>query len=84
MTGITIYDDEDFFELLDSVRATAKTARTGFTADEMLSALEAAADPSKEGNDLINSNRIRATLSTLSTHVGQFFLVEANGTYTVR
>ncbi len=81
MTGITIYDNEDFFELLDSVRATAKAHQGTFTADEMLNALQAKADPSKEGNDLINSNRIRSTLATLSAQVGRFELTETSGVY---
>ena len=76
MTGITRYDNEDFFELLDSVRATAKAHQGTFTADEMTEALQAAAVPTKEGNDLINSRRIRSTLATLSAQVGGFEITE--------
>jgi hypothetical protein len=76
MNGITIYDNEDFFELLDSVRATAKAHQGTFTADEMTDALLAQADPTKEGNDLINSRRVRSTLATLSSHLGGFEITE--------
>jgi hypothetical protein len=78
MNGTTkYYENDNLLDLVNSVRATAHTTEGTFTADEMLLALEQAADPEKDNLNL-NARRVNAALATLSSHMGEFELTEVS------
>ena len=75
MNATIVYDNEKYFDLVESVRKSAKAHGGTFTADEMLQALEAKADPTAY-NDNLNAQRISSALATLSSHIGQWEIKE--------
>ena len=77
MQGTIIYDNEGYFELVRSVYKTVENYQGTFTADDVLSALEQVKDDSKI-NDNLNARRIRATLATLSSHMGDWQVKEVS------
>ncbi len=66
------------FDMLRSIRATAKEASEPFTSKEMYEVLK-----SVSGSFPVNERRVQSFLTTLCTHMGEFDLIElADGKYT--